>query len=50
MSPRMEELLEQFRRDLADIQARHDAAIRETLERIRQRRLAELRSEITPDK
>lgn len=38
--------MEQFRRDLADIRVRHEAAIRELLEKARAQRLAELKGEI----
>lgn len=47
---RLEQLLEELRREIADIQLRHEKALREILEKVRARRLAELRSDITAPK
>lgn len=47
LDPRIAELLAQFRKDIADLIERHEVAVREELEKIRQERLAELRSTIT---
>lgn len=44
----IEEILASFRAKLAVIEERHRLAVKEILERIRQRRLAELKEDITP--
>lgn len=48
LTARVAQIVEQFRRDLAVLEEKHDREIREAIEKIRERRLAELRKDMTP--